>query len=29
MLFETKECTSPVIVKELFVEYLHIKGAES
>lgn len=29
MLFETKECTNPDIVKELFVEYSHIKGAES
>ena len=24
-----KECTNPDIVKELFVEYSHIKGAES
>ena len=29
MLFETKKCTNPDIVKELFVEYSHIKGAES
>ena len=29
MLFETKECTNPDIVKELFVEYSHIKGAEN
>ena len=29
MIFETKECTNPDIVKELFVEYSHIKGAES
>ena len=29
MLFETKECTNPDIVKEFFVEYSHIKGAES
>lgn len=29
MLFETRECTNLDIVKELFVEYSHIKGAES
>ena len=29
MLFETKECTNPDIVKELFAQYSHIKGAES
>ena len=28
MLFETRECTNLDIVKELFVEYSHIKGAE-
>ncbi|MBQ6639347.1 MAG: hypothetical protein IJH82_11995 [Lachnospiraceae bacterium] len=29
MHFETKECTNPDIVKELFAQYSHIKGAES
>ena len=29
MLFETRECTNLDIVKELFTEYSHIKGAES
>ena len=29
MLFETKECTNPDIVKELFVEYSHIKGQKA
>jgi GNAT superfamily N-acetyltransferase len=28
MLFETRECTNLDIVKELFTEYSHIKGAE-
>ena len=29
MIFETKECADLEIVKELFVEYSHIQGAES
>ena len=29
MLFEVKECSDSEIIKELFVEYSHIKGAES
>lgn len=29
MLFEVKDCSDPEIIKELFIEYSHIKGAES
>ena len=29
MMFEVKECSDPEVIKELFVEYSHIKGAES
>ncbi|MCR5602901.1 MAG: GNAT family N-acetyltransferase [Lachnospiraceae bacterium] len=29
MLFEVKECSDSEIIKELFVEYSHIKGTES
>ena len=29
MLFEVKECTDIEVIKSLFVEYSHIKGAES
>ncbi len=29
MSFEVKECLDTEIIKELFVEYSHIEGAES
>ena len=29
MSFEVKECLKPEIIKELFIEYSHIEGAES
>ncbi len=29
MMFEVKECSDPEVIKELFVEYSQIKGAES
>ena len=29
MAFKVKECSDTAIIKDLFVEYSHIKGAES
>ena len=29
MIFEVKECSDLEVIKDLFVEYSHIKGAEN
>ena len=29
MVFEVKECSDIEVIKALFIEYSHIKGAES